>query len=243
MMSNAMAESVGKAVFHNVITASLPLADLGFTAGAVTSLSIALHSAIPGIGNLQTSNEVSTATWTTYARQLVSRTSGNWPFTSPNIFENGVTIAFPQNGAGGSATSISWASIGSNVSNRIIFQVPLALELPKPFSLLSAAGDTVQCEAHGYAAGQEVMFLDTEGGALPTGITEGQVYVVRNSPNTNDFTVATVANGSGGAAVDLGSVGSGNSSGGWVCKVSSKSVGANDTFQFDTSNKLTVALR
>ena len=238
MLSNVMAESLGKAIFHNTITASLPLADLNLTAGSVTSLSLALHTAYPGIGGSQTTNE---ASYTSYARQTLSRTSGNWPFTSPNIFENGVTITFPTN-TGASAQVVSWLSIGSGVSNRIIFSIPLALETPKPFSLLVDANDTIQCDLHGYASGQEIMFLDTEGASLPTGITEGGVYYVRTAPNTNDFKIGTVAGG-GGSDLAIAAVGGGVSSGGLVCKVSSKSIGVNDNLIFDTSNKITVILR
>ena len=237
MLSNAMAESLGKAIFHNTITASLPMADLNFTAGSVTSIALALHTAYPGIGGSQTTSE---ASYTSYARQTLSRTSGNWPFTSPNIFENGATITFPTNT--GSAQVVSWLSLGSNTGNRILFSIPLALETPRPFSLLVDANDTVQCDAHGYSAGQEIMFLDTEGAGLPTGITEGTVYYVRTAPNTNDFKIGTVAGG-GGSDLAIAAVGGGVSSGGLVCKVSSKSIGTNDNLVFDTTNKITVILR
>lgn len=235
MLSNNAAESIGKAIFHNAVTASTILADLNFTAGSVTSLQVALHTAMPGVGNAQTSNEVSTGAWAGYARQSVSRTSGNWPFTSPNIFENGVTISFGTNAT--STVPVTWASIGSGASNRVILQTPLSLETPKPFVLSDTTADEILCPAHGYSAGQEIVFLDVEGAGLPTGITEGDTYYVRTTGLTVDkFTISTT--GAGGSAVAITAQGSG-----YIAKTGPKVVGVNDSFQFDTSNKLTFILR
>jgi hypothetical protein len=231
-LSNNAAESLGKFIFQNAVTASTILADLNATAGSVTSLSLALHTADPGIGGSQTTSE---ASYTGYARQTVSRTSGNWPFTSPNIFENGVTITFPTNT--GTAQTVSWLSIGSNTTNRVIFRLPLALETPKPFVLSDTTADEILCPAHGYSAGQEVVFVDTEGAALPTGITEGTTYYVRTTGLTADkFTISDT--GAGGSAVAITAQGAG-----LICKISQKSIGTNDNLVFDTTNKITVILR
>ncbi len=233
-LSNGAAESIGKAIFHNAITASLPLADLNFTAGSVTSLTIALHTADPGIGGSQSTNE---ASYTSYARQSVSRTSGNWPFTSPNIFENGVTITFPTNT--GTAQTVSWASVGTGVSNRMIARTPLALETPHAFVFDDVTGDTLYVPNHGYADNQEVIFVDTEGNTLPTGITEGTTYYVKpTGKGTHTFQITVAAND--GTAVALSGSGL---LGGYVAKISQKSIGTNDSFFFDTSNKLTFILR
>jgi hypothetical protein len=229
--SNNAAESIGKFIFQNAVTASTVLADLNATAGSVTSLSIALHTADPGIGGAQTASE---ASFTGYSRQTVSRTSGNWPFTSPNIFENGVTITFGPNT--GTSQTVSWASVGTGVSNRVIFRTPLALETPRPFVLDDTSGDVIRVPGHAYADDQEVIFVDVEGGTLPTGITEGTTYYVRASGKTADtFTISTSA---GGGAHAISAQGSG-----YIARVSQKAIGTNDTLVFDTTNKLTFILR
>ncbi len=58
--------------------------------------------------------------------------------------------------------------------------------------------DIVNWTGHGQAEGTTVIFSST--GTLPTGITEGTTYYVRN-PNANDF---QVAESPGGAVIDLG---------------------------------------
>lgn len=231
--SNNAAESIGKFIFQNAVTASTILADLNATAGAVTSLSIALHTADPGIAGAQTTSE---ASFTGYARQTVSRTAGNWPYTAPNIFENGVTITFGPNT--GTSQTVSWASVGSNTGNRIIFRTPLALETPKPFVMddVNPAVDTIIVPAHGYADNQEVTFVDVEGAGLPSGITEGTTYYVKPTGKlTNSFQITAAADN--GTALTLGS------GSGYIAKVSQKAIGTNDTLVFDTSNKLTFILR
>lgn len=242
ILSNSMTESLARFIFLNTVTASLPLADLGATAGTVTDLALSLHTGPIAVGDAQTVNEVSTSTWTTYARQTVTRNGTNWTFTSPNKIENAGTITFPTNGSGGTPTVVSWLGIGSNTGNRVIFRVPLSLEIPKAFVRLDAAtNETVQVPAHGYSAGQEVMFFETEGSNLPTGISEGVVYYVRTTGLTSDaFSISTT--GAGGSAVDLTDNGS-LSTGGLVARVATKTVNANDSFKFDATNKITIQLR
>lgn len=229
--SNDMAQSLGKFVFQNAVTASLPLADLNATAGSVTSLNIALHTADPGIAGSQSTSE---ATFTGYARQTLSRTSGNWPFTSPNIFENGATITFGPNT--GTSQTVSWASVGTGVSNRMIFRTPLALETPKPFEALETTNGDISARAHGYSAGQEIVFVDVEGETLPTGITEGTTYfVIAAGLATDTFRYSITSGGSANVHSTKGA--------GYLAKISQKAVGTNDTVVFDTTNKLTFILR
>jgi hypothetical protein len=60
--------------------------------GAYTgNLYIALHSSTPGIGGVQTSNEV---VYTSYDRVLVVRTAGGWTVSGAAV-SNAAQIAFP----------------------------------------------------------------------------------------------------------------------------------------------------
>lgn len=236
-MGNAMAESLGKFIFQGAKQATSPFADLldGSTSGSLGTtnpLTIALHTSDPGIAGTQSTNE---ASYTSYARQTKARDATNWPFTSPNIFENGgADITFPTNT--GTAQTVSWASVGTGASNRLILRTPLALETPRPFVLDDTSGDVIRVPAHGYADDQEVIFVDVEGATLPTGITEGTTYYVRASGKTADtFTIAAAP---GGGAISITAQGSG-----YISKVSQKVIGTNDFLKFDTSNKLTFILR
>jgi hypothetical protein len=64
-----------------------------------TNLYVSLHTASPGTGGNQTTNE---AAYTSYARVAVARTSGGWTITS-NAAVPVATIAFPA-ATGGSET-------------------------------------------------------------------------------------------------------------------------------------------
>lgn len=73
----------------------------------LTNLYIALHTADPGAGGNQTTNETS---YTNYARVAVTRNSGGWTVAS-NTAENTALIQFPQCGASGA--TITYISVGT----------------------------------------------------------------------------------------------------------------------------------
>jgi hypothetical protein len=73
-------------------------------ASPLTDLRVSLHTADPGEAGDQTTSE---ATYTSYARVLVARTTGGWTVTN-NSVSPVATIAFPA-GTGGSGTVTHWA--------------------------------------------------------------------------------------------------------------------------------------
>lgn len=76
------------------------------SAGPLTNLYVSLHTADPSAGN-QTTNE---ATYTSYARVAVARTTGGW--TVSGATANPVaTISFPQ--CTGGANTITYFAIGT----------------------------------------------------------------------------------------------------------------------------------
>lgn len=72
-----------------------------------TNLYVALHTADPGVGGTQSTNEV---TYTSYARVAVARTTGGWTASSAASTSPVGAITFPA-GTGGSGTATYW-SIG-----------------------------------------------------------------------------------------------------------------------------------
>jgi len=79
----------------------------------LTNLQVALHTADPGAGGSQTTSE---ATYTSYARVAVARTTGGWTAASAQSTSPVAAITFPA-GTGGSGTvthfSIGTASSGA----------------------------------------------------------------------------------------------------------------------------------
>ena len=74
---------------------------------ANTDLYVSLHTADPGEGGNQTTSE---ATYTSYARVAVARTSGGWTVSS-NTATNAALIQFPQ--ATGGSNTITYVAIGT----------------------------------------------------------------------------------------------------------------------------------
>jgi len=73
-----------------------------------TNLYISLHTADPGTGNSQLTNETS---YTNYTRIAVLRTSAGWT-VSTNTAVNAALIQFPQCGASGA--TLTYVAIGTN---------------------------------------------------------------------------------------------------------------------------------
>lgn len=76
----------------------------------LTNLYVSLHTADPGEGGSQTTNEVS---YTSYARVAVARSGAGWS-VSGNSVSPAANIVFPAS-TGGSPTATHWA-VGTNSS-------------------------------------------------------------------------------------------------------------------------------
>lgn len=88
-----------------------------------TNLYVALHTADPGAGGDQTTNEVS---YTGYARVAVARTTGGWTASTTASTSPVAAITFPA-GSGGSGTA-TYASIGmlSSGAGIILYSGPIS---------------------------------------------------------------------------------------------------------------------
>lgn len=78
------------------------------TSSPNTNLYLALHTASPGIGNNQTTNETS---YTNYVRVAVVRTSVGWSVPSGGATANAALVQFAQCGVSGA--TITHLSIGT----------------------------------------------------------------------------------------------------------------------------------
>lgn len=87
-----------------------------------TNLYVALHTADPGVGGTQSTNEVA---YTSYARVAVARTTSGWTASSAASTSPVAAMSFPA-GTGGSGTA-TFASIGMLVSGAgiILYSGPI----------------------------------------------------------------------------------------------------------------------
>ena len=82
-----------------------------------TTLTVALHTADPGEGGDQTTNEIA---YTGYARIAVNRNSGGWT-VSGNSVVPAANITFGEMTAGAGGTVTHW-SVGTGVSNKLLYK-------------------------------------------------------------------------------------------------------------------------
>ena len=102
-----------------------PIADLAEndSSSPATNLEVALHTADPGEAGDQTTSE---ATYTSYARVNVARTSGGWT-VSGNQVSNTAAINFPE--ATGGSNTITHFSVGVPGSDTILYYGALTASL------------------------------------------------------------------------------------------------------------------
>lgn len=119
--SNAWENSVLLHLFQNADVANIGDATGIRGSSTAGSLYVALHTGDPGEGGTQATNE---ATFGSYARQAVARSSGGWT-VSGDTASNAAAITFPT-GSSGSET-ITHFSIGVAVSGSTVMLYSAAL--------------------------------------------------------------------------------------------------------------------
>jgi hypothetical protein len=80
----------------------------------ITSIFAGLHTSDPGTSGDQTTNEMTTGAYDTYARVGVSRTGGGWTVSS-NVVKPVEAITFPA-GTGGSGATATHFALGTVTS-------------------------------------------------------------------------------------------------------------------------------
>ena len=123
--SDGFETNILKLIFNNTTYAGLGDATGLVGSTGAGSLYVSLHTSDPGETGTQTSSE---ATYTSYARVAVARTSGGWT-VSGNSATNTATINFPAC-TGGSST-VTYFGIGANTSGtgQLLFSGALTASL------------------------------------------------------------------------------------------------------------------
>lgn len=120
--SNALENDLLKLLFN--ATAIANIAD-NAASSPLTNLYAALHTADPGEAGDQTTSE---ATYTSYARVAVARTSGGWT-VSTNTVTNTAAVVFPE--ATGGSNTVTYFSIGtaSSGAGKLLYSGALTASL------------------------------------------------------------------------------------------------------------------
>jgi hypothetical protein len=116
----------------------------------------------------------------------------------------GVTFDVP------AATTVAWIGRWDAVtSGTFLGMGPAGGGARRQMSCVAAdlAGNTIQSAAHGLTAGTPVVFWNSSGASLPTGLSEGTIYyVIATGLTTDVFEVSATL---GGSAVDITAIGDG----------------------------------
>lgn len=88
-----------------------------------TQLFVSLHTASPGVGNNQTTNETS---YTNYTRIAVIRTTSGWDVPSGGATQNAALIQFPQCGVTGATITHVAIGTASSGAGTVLYQGALA---------------------------------------------------------------------------------------------------------------------
>lgn len=169
-------------------------------ASPLTNLYWALHTADPGAGGDQTTNEVA---YTGYGRAAVARTTGGHTVTGNAVSP----VAAVSTGActAGSATATHFSvGVASSGASKILHRGPIASARLGPFT--ADVNDTLRIPGlTGLAVDDRIVFQSVGGSSLPTGITEGTVYWVK-TVSSDDITISATQ---GGATLNVTANGDG----------------------------------
>lgn len=112
--SNTFENDLLKLIFNTDTIANLAI---NASSSPLTNLYVALHTADPGEAGDQTTSE---ATYTSYARVAVARTSGGWTVVA-NSVSPAANIDFPA-GTGGSGTVTYWSiGVAASGASKILY--------------------------------------------------------------------------------------------------------------------------
>lgn len=182
------------------------LTNTDFTAAATY---VALHTGDPGETG---TNEVSGGS---YARQAAT-----WNAASSGISTNDGALSFADMPA---CTVVAASVWDASSAGNMLFAGFLGTGSPKGVFTAEADDDIFTSKGHGLSDTHAVvLYVEGLGATIPTGVTAGTVYYVRDA-TTDTFKLAAT---SGGSAINITVDGNGG-----FIKVTPKVVNAADTFQ------------
>lgn len=120
--SNLMENAILALIFNATAFANLAENDVSSPA---TDLHVSLHTADPGESGDQSTNE---ATYTSYARVAVARTSGGWT-VSGNAVTNTAAIVFPEATGGSNTITHFGVGVAASGAGQLLYKGALTASL------------------------------------------------------------------------------------------------------------------
>ncbi len=121
--STATCNSILALIFNATAWADIAQND---GSGPLTDLYVSLHTADPGVGNSQATNETA---YTNYARVAVARTTGGWDVPASGATQNAALIQFAQCGASGATLTHVAIGTDSSGAGRVLYAGALSSSL------------------------------------------------------------------------------------------------------------------
>lgn len=121
--STATCNSILALIFNGTAWADLAQND---GSSPLTDLYLSLHTADPGVGNAQTTNETA---YTNYARVAVARSTGGWDAPSAGATANAALVQFAQCGASGATLTHVAIGTASSGAGTVLYAGPLSASL------------------------------------------------------------------------------------------------------------------
>lgn len=200
MLTTAAIDALLKHIYQNLAWTNVGDAAGLLPSAAAGNFYISLHTADPGAGGNQTTNE---ATYTGYARIPIVRSASGFTVAS-GVVSNAALAAFAA--CTGGSNSITHFGIGSassgagNLQDRGVLGSNLG-----PF-VGENSNDTITNKGHGLSVNDQIVFYARPGDVLPTGITEGTIYFVKTVTDVDNITISATQ---GGATLDITADGDG----------------------------------
>jgi hypothetical protein len=168
-------------------------------ASPLANIFIRAHSADPGAGGNQSTNEIA---YTGYAAASVARTTGG--FTAASGVLSLVADASFGACTAGTATAMFWSSGVASTGATKILHYGVFGSRQGPFTAV-VSGNAFTIPAHTLIVNDRIAFYATNNSSLPGGVTSGTAYFVISV--TGD--VVTVSATLGGASITVSSAGDG----------------------------------
>lgn len=158
-------------------------------ASPLTNLYASLHTADPGAGGNQTTNE---AGYSGYARVAVARSGSGFTVSGQSV-TLAANVTFAQAPTNATDVLMFWAiGTASSGTGKILYSGPIGTNLGAATGL---NGNNITIPGSTLSVNDRIVFFVPTGGTIPTGLTAGTVYYVK-TVSSDVITVSTTAGGS-----------------------------------------------
>lgn len=153
-------------------------------------------------GSLHTAYSSSGANEVTGGSPAYARKAATWAAASSGSKATSASMVFDVP----ASTTVRWVGFwDASTAGNFLGMTPNGGGTPQAFTVPDISNDTLECVAHGFSNGDQVVVWAVPGDPVPTGLAEGTVYFVV-SATTDDLQLSAT---SGGAAINITAIGAG----------------------------------